>query len=240
MESKSIISGLLSILIHLCILILLGVLSICKGGGIDSNLQKNAIQIEFTSLSKNIEPKKDEIKKPIKKQELKKKKIEKKETIKKIDSKKEVKKVIKETKKKEKEKKQESEELKEVEKTKNEKLVEKENKQKENKKTIDNRAIYTNQQSNNSSGAMLELKGWTWDNIPRPNDLSDEVGKIVFIIKIDQFGEIIQIKTLERTVSLKVEAIYREALEMISFSRTSTINNKGISTGKVTFFIRYK
>ncbi len=87
---------------------------------------------------------------------------------------------------------------------------------------------------------MLEIIGWKWDNVPKPKDLTDEVGKIVFRIVIDDLGEIISIQTLERTVSLKVETIYKEALEMITFTKTSNKDIKGDSVGKITFFIKYK
>ncbi len=114
---------------------------------------------------------------------------------------------------------------------------------KEEPVAIDKRALYGND-STPSRGAMLEMKGWTWDNVPVPTDTTKEVGILVFEISVNQYGEIIRINTLERTVSLKVQAIYREALEAITFSKINnnefSHNNSKVSKGKVTFFIQYR
>ncbi len=246
MGKKSIISGSLSFIIHLFLFLLFGVFTLYNSN-LGSNAQKNAIQIEFTVAPppkqrkenlKEIENKKKEVKKINKeiKNEKKLSKIKSKNIIKK-------KKLInKKDKNEKKDIEQKEEKGGKLEKETQKLIKQKKQEEKPNKiQEIDKRAIYNTQViKTKGGGAMLEMKGWTWDNIPKPNDSSDEVGKIVFKIIIDDFGEIINIKTLERTVSLKVEAIYREALEMITFSRTSNKDSKGNSIGKITFFIRYK
>ena len=61
---------------------------------------------------------------------------------------------------------------------------------------IDERAIYGAKGS--ADGASLQMAGWNWDNIPRPNDSSNENGRIVFEITIDDQGEIIGVRTIEK------------------------------------------
>jgi hypothetical protein len=67
------------------------------------------------------------------------------------------------------------------------------------------------------------LSGWRWDFEPNPPDTSNENGKIVFEIKIDDRGEIISVRTLEKTVSPEVERIYRQEVESLTFSPIAPI-----------------
>jgi protein TonB len=92
-----------------------------------------------------------------------------------------------------------------------------------------------------SGGSSLDLAGWRWDRIPRvKDDNEDENGKIVFQITIDDQGEIIAIKTLEKTISPSVEKLYREAVEKLSFTKTDNKIPASTSTGKITFIIKSK
>ena len=105
---------------------------------------------------------------------------------------------------------------------------------------IDERGLYTTYQGKHT-GAQLELPGWVWDDVPQPQDDTDESGKIVFEIKIDALGEVIAIKTLEKTVSPLVAESYKEALTQLTFSKTATDRVYApVSTGKVTFIIQAK
>jgi len=103
---------------------------------------------------------------------------------------------------------------------------------------IDERGLYT-QPSQEATGAVLELAGWMWDVAPQPEDDTEESGKIIFEIKIDEVGEVIAIKTLEKTVGPVVEKIYKDASAQLTFSKTAdNQENSSTSTGKVTFVIR--
>lgn len=105
--------------------------------------------------------------------------------------------------------------------------------------TIDKRAIYGARGS--ADGASLQMAGWNWDNIPKPNDSSNENGRIVFEITIDDQGEIIGVRTVEKTVSPTVERQYRRAVEQLTFSTTSNnVRPAPTSTGRITFIIRAK
>jgi periplasmic protein TonB len=106
--------------------------------------------------------------------------------------------------------------------------------------TIDERGLYKVHQGK-TTGALLELAGWMWDAAPQPQDNTDESGKIVFQIIIDEFGEVIAIKTIEKTISPLVEQIYKEALIKLTFSKTTdNLVYAPTSTGKVTFILQVK
>ena len=103
---------------------------------------------------------------------------------------------------------------------------------------IDDRALYG--KPGGEGGSSLELAGWTWDFAPDPKDTSSESGRIVFEIKIDDQGDIITIRTIERTVSPSVEAIYKREVERITFSKTDNLPPAPVSTGRITFIIKAK
>lgn len=105
--------------------------------------------------------------------------------------------------------------------------------------TLDSRALYG--EAGGGGGSSLEMTGWTWDFKPKPNDTSNENGRIVFEIKIDDQGEIISVRTIERSVSPAVEKVYRAEVEKLTFSKTSDNTlTAPISTGKITFVIKSK
>ena len=99
---------------------------------------------------------------------------------------------------------------------------------------IDERSLYEPSPNNiESDGVVLNIEGWDWNDAPSPKDTTDETGTIVFEITIDDQGYVIGIKTLKKNVSAKLEAIYRESLENISFRKKSS-NNKDNNTTKGT------
>jgi outer membrane biosynthesis protein TonB len=105
--------------------------------------------------------------------------------------------------------------------------------------TLDSRALYGTY--GGGGGPLLELTGWIWDFAPDPKDTSNENGRIVFEIKIDDMGEIISVRTLEKTVSPAVERIYKNEVESLTFSLISSNTSPApVSTGKITFLIRSK
>ncbi|GAA5031033.1 hypothetical protein GCM10011506_21580 [Marivirga lumbricoides] len=90
------------------------------------------------------------------------------------------------------------------------------------------------------SGSSLDMAGWAWDSPPRPNDTSDQNGKIVFQIRVDSNGEVISVRLLETTVSPEVVQVYQNEVSRLSFSRTSGGIAPSQSSGKITFLIRSK
>lgn len=105
---------------------------------------------------------------------------------------------------------------------------------------IDQRAIYGNEGTNagNAEGANLALSGWVWDFKPKPNDNSDQSGKIVYKIVVDQDGYLVKIEPVTSTVSQAVERKYRQAVERLTFSKTASYKAAATSTGTITFIIK--
>lgn len=100
----------------------------------------------------------------------------------------------------------------------------------------DVRGIYDGNGGSGNSGS-LDMAGWKWDNKPKVNDESNEEGKIVFQIKVDEEGNIISVNVLEKTVSPSLVQKYRKEVEELSFSRTSGGNTGEGATGRITFII---
>ena len=108
------------------------------------------------------------------------------------------------------------------------------------KGTVDSRALY-GKSGGGGGGPSLDLAGWRWDYVPKPNDNSNENGRVVFEIKVDDNGEVIGVRTIETTVSPGVVKIYREEVQRLTFSPLSSNTiPAAISTGKITFIIRSK
>lgn len=90
-------------------------------------------------------------------------------------------------------------------------------------------------------GASLEMTGWKWDGEPKVNDPTNEVGKIVFEIKIDDAGEVLSVRVVYRDVSRTTADYYERAIRQLTFSPTNT--NAAVSpvtTGRITFLITAK
>lgn len=109
--------------------------------------------------------------------------------------------------------------------------------------SVDAKALYGNagsggDGSGSGKGVGLALAGWNWDNVPDPVIPATETGgRLVFEIKVDSDGEIVSIKTLERSVSLETEKACRKEVERLTFTKTGA-NVPTLSTGKITFVIR--
>ena len=106
--------------------------------------------------------------------------------------------------------------------------------------TIDDRAIYGSQgtETGTAEGASLALAGWIWDFKPIPDDKSDETGKIVYKIVVDQEGYLVKIEPVTSTLSPAVERKYREAVQKLTFSKTSDYRPAALSEGTLTFIIK--
>lgn len=103
---------------------------------------------------------------------------------------------------------------------------------------VDSRALFGKK---GGGGPSLDLAGWRWDYVPNPNNNTKENGRIVFEIRVDENGEAISVRTLEKTVSPDLEQLYRWEVEKLTFSSTSDNTIPApISTGKITFIIQSK
>ena len=84
----------------------------------------------------------------------------------------------------------------------------------------------------------LQENGWVWEARPIINDLSDEHGKIVYKITINNMGRIQDIEVIECTVSAKTEKAYREGTSKLTFKRVGTaIEVPERTTGTITYNI---
>ena len=110
----------------------------------------------------------------------------------------------------------------------------------EEEQKVDERALYGSQgtKEGDSEGANLSLAGWIWDSKPKPNDTSDQSGKIVYKIVVDQDGYLVKIETITSTVSPAVERKYRQAVEKLTFSKTADYKAASVSSGTITFIIK--
>lgn len=103
--------------------------------------------------------------------------------------------------------------------------------------TPDAKALY-GQQGGGGGGPQLELAGWTWDYIPKPNVPNNESGRIVFEIRVNADGELEGYRVIERSVGPEAERACREAIEKLTFTRKDGAVVPAISVGKITFLIR--
>ena len=89
------------------------------------------------------------------------------------------------------------------------------------------------------TGPAYNIRGWMPDSRPNVNDGSDESGRVVFQVKIDDEGRIISVVPIEKTVSPAVVAFYKREVEKLTFSPTSENTVPApVSTGTITFIIR--
>lgn len=107
------------------------------------------------------------------------------------------------------------------------------------KGSLDASALY-GKQGGGDGGPGLDLAGWKWDEVPKPN-LPDNVqsGKIVFQIKVNGDGEITNISIIENGVGVEAGRICRAEIEKLTFSKTGS-NVPLESIGRITFVVRSK
>lgn len=104
---------------------------------------------------------------------------------------------------------------------------------------LDKDALY-GKKGGGGGGSTLDLHGWQWDTRPNPTAPSHEMGGIVkFEIKVDNNGDIISIRTLERSVSPETEQVCKRAVEKLTFTKTG-VNVPSVTTGTITFVVRSK
>jgi len=96
---------------------------------------------------------------------------------------------------------------------------------------------YKGKSGGGGNGTGLDIDGWLWDREPivkAPEDESN--GRLVFQIKVDANGEVIDIKKIAGTLSPEMEKRCRLEIEKLSFTQTGK-NVPAFSTGKITFTV---
>ena len=105
--------------------------------------------------------------------------------------------------------------------------------------TLDAKALYGKPgKGGPGNGGSLNMPGWAFDRPPKPNDNSNESGRIVFDIKVDEDGSITRCEVRESNVSPALTKLYRDAVFKSTLSPTnaSGVASTGAS-GTVTFII---
>ncbi len=93
--------------------------------------------------------------------------------------------------------------------------------------------------NNLPNGAQLDMPGWGWEKPPKKIDQSQEQGKVIFEITIDEKGEIIGINTVFRSVSKLVANFYQKEVEKLTFSPNNPDTKyDGVIKGNITFIIK--
>jgi protein TonB len=98
-------------------------------------------------------------------------------------------------------------------------------------------AVYTGKPGGGDGGS-LDLYGWEWDNIPKPNIADSETGRVVFQIDVDDNGELIGYRKESGTVSAAAERACIAAIQKLTFTKKSGAKVPPVSKGKITFVIR--
>lgn len=113
--------------------------------------------------------------------------------------------------------------------------------------SLDAKALYGNlgtggDGTGGSGGNRLDMSGWKPLFQIKKKDATSENGKIVFLIKVDEQGELVSIAPIEKTVSPAVVEFYKKQIEenwAVERARENT-NPPPISTGKYTVFVKSK
>jgi periplasmic protein TonB len=103
--------------------------------------------------------------------------------------------------------------------------------------SLDAKALYG--QQGGGGGSSLDLAGWVWDEIPRPNVPNNASGRIVFEIVVNADGELERYQIIENSLSPEAAKACREAVEKLTFTKTGT-NVPSLSKGRITFVVRSK
>jgi protein TonB len=99
-------------------------------------------------------------------------------------------------------------------------------------------AVYKGTPGGGDGGTGLDLAGWDWDYIPKPNIPDNQTGRIVFQIEVDGNGELIKYRKESGTVSAAAERACIEAIQKLTFTKKSGAKVPEISKGRITFVIR--
>ena len=98
---------------------------------------------------------------------------------------------------------------------------------------IDAKSLYGKPGGSNS-GVALNVSGWAFGNSKLDKDESDEGGKIIYQIRVDEDGNIVSARPIQQTVSPSVEAFYRRQVTRFKLRPKGGATPSGISIGTLT------
>ncbi len=96
---------------------------------------------------------------------------------------------------------------------------------------------YYGKPGGSSTGVAFNVAGWSIGNKSIDKDASDESGKIVFRIKVDQSGSIVAVNVIETQVGPSVTDFYRRQISRLRPQPKSSVVPE-ISTGTVVINVR--
>ena len=89
------------------------------------------------------------------------------------------------------------------------------------------------------NGPGLNMPGWAFDRPPKPDDNSNESGRIIFDIKIDKDGTVTYCGVRESNVSPALTKLYKDAVTRSTLSPTNASGAADVgASGTVTFIIK--
>jgi periplasmic protein TonB len=90
-------------------------------------------------------------------------------------------------------------------------------------------------------GAALDIYGWNWDRLPNVvGPETEQPGRIVYEIEIDENGDLIRYRKESGTVSAAFERECVAALQKLTFTKQPNAKVPPISKGRITFVVRSK
>lgn len=98
---------------------------------------------------------------------------------------------------------------------------------------IDAKSLYGKPGGGNS-GVALNVSGWAFGTNRLDKDDSDEGGKIIYQVRVDEDGNIVSARPIQQTVSPAVEAFYRRQVTRFKLRPKGGSTPSGISTGTLT------
>jgi outer membrane biosynthesis protein TonB len=87
-------------------------------------------------------------------------------------------------------------------------------------------------------GGTLEINGWDWDHIPKPEVPDNETGRVVFEIEVDENGDLIGYRKESGSVSAAAERACIAVIQKLTLTKKSGAKVPPVTKGRITFVIR--
>lgn len=105
--------------------------------------------------------------------------------------------------------------------------------------TLDGKSLYGSPGGGGAGGASVSISGWRKKNITLPKDKTNETGKIVFEVTVNDLGTLTRIRATSSTVSPTVVKFYEDYLKK---NLSSFLSPQGTpppsSSGSITIIIK--
>ena len=99
---------------------------------------------------------------------------------------------------------------------------------------LDAKALYGQPGGGGGGVSMSGFNGFAWPTVPTPPLPEDAFGVYEFIVKVDDQGEVVDVKAVTRGLSLEAEQKLKAVIQTLEFVPKGT-NLPAISEGRITF-----